>query len=785
MIVPGEGPVPARIFIVGEAPGEDEERSGHPFVGASGRELDKMLHEAGIMRSECFVSNVSRHRPPDNKIEAWISKAKKKASIPAGFVPMRNLHVHPNIKEGFEALLKEIELVKPNVIIALGNVSMWSLTGRWGISKWRGSQLRTDWDSTGPHVLPSYHPAYILRDWAERAAVVRDLRRARSLSDSRAARGPTWSFIIRPSFDQATATLSMLLRKLADGPLKLTHDLETRNGHIACSGMAWSKTEAICIPFMCGENKEGYWTQEQEAHLLWMLYMVLCHPNARVVNQNYLYDAQYTHRWWCFVGRFWRDTMISHHTAFCALPKKLDYQASLYCEQYVQWKVKHNSEDEAGPARRSLGSDDELWSYCCEDAVRTYEVDEVVASAVEQLGLQAVNAFQQNLFHCTLRTMNYGIRLDPAAKSIMAHELEAAGAEREAYLERVFGHPVDVRSPAFMMRLFYEDLKMPVSINRATKRPTINEEALEKIAKREPLLAPAVKKIIELRSIGVFVSTFINAKLDLDSRLRCSFNPCGTYTFRYSSSKNAFWNGTNLQNIPKGVEAKEPEDLELPNIRKLFVPDPGFTFFDLDLDRADLQVVVWEAADTEMKDMLRQGVDMHVENAKLLGCARQLAKVWVHGTNYGGGPRTMAQNCGLTIHNAEKMQTRWFAAHPGIKRWQERTADSAKRGFVENIFGYRWYFFDRFHLPDALAWQPQSVVGRVINTAWQRIHAESPHIQVLLQVHDSLAGQFPTHRKPEALNTLRKLSTVTVPYADPLVIPVGIKTSEVSWGACV
>jgi len=778
MNVPGEGPVPARIMLVGEAPGRDEEASGHPFVGASGRELDRMLHEAGLLRSECFTTNVCRHRPPENKIEVWLSKAKKRASIPQGFVPMRNLHVHPYISQGFDNLLREIELVKPNVIVAFGNVSMWALTGKWGISKWRGSHLRVDWDQDGPLVLPSWHPAHILRDWAERAAGVRDLRRAAALQSGRDAREPRWSFIIRPTFEQAVSTLQMLLGRLAGGPLRLVHDLETRAGHIACSGLAWSKTEAICIPFMAVGSPEGYWSLEQEAHLLWLHYQVLCHPNARVVNQNYLYDAQYTHRWWCFVGRFHRDTMIAHHTAFCALPKAVDYQASLYCEHYRYWK------DDGRDWDPKVG-EDQLWEYNCVDCVRTYEVDDVVSASVESLGLGAVNAFQQNQFHCTLTTMNRGIRLDPRARDAMAVELLQEAEEKQAWLERVLGHSINIKSPQQLQALFYEDLKQPIIFNRKTKRPTLDDDALQKIAKREPLLAPIIKRITELRSIGVFVSTFLNAKLDIDGRLRCSFNPCGTYTFRYSSSKNAFWTGTNLQNIPKGVEAKEPEDLELPNIRKLFVPDPGFTFFDMDLDRADLQVVVWEAEDKELKEMLRLGVDMHSENAKLLGCPRQLAKVWVHGTNYGGGPRTMAQNCGLTVHTAERMRARWFGAHPGIERWQERTAAlGTSKGYVENVFGYRWYQFDRFHLPDALAWQPQSVVGRVINTAWQRIHEEAPEIQVLLQVHDSLAGQVPTHLIQQALTTLKNLAHVEVPYSDPLVIPVNIKTSEESWGAC-
>ena len=131
-------------MLVGEAPGLEEERSGHPFMGASGRELDKMLHEASIMRSEVFVSNVSRHRPPDNKIDEWLWKPRKGKKPPAGFVELRNFYVHPHIKQGFNSLLKEIDLVKPNIIIPFGNVAMWALTGKWGISKWRGSQLLTD-----------------------------------------------------------------------------------------------------------------------------------------------------------------------------------------------------------------------------------------------------------------------------------------------------------------------------------------------------------------------------------------------------------------------------------------------------------------------------------------------------------------------------------------------------------------------------------------------------------------------------------------------------------------
>src|SRR5690348_3649387 len=132
MSVPGYGPAPARIMIVGEAPGAEETRLGRPFVGASGQELDRMLHEAGIIRSECFVTNVAREQPPGNDISAFIPLKKK--DVGPDCQRFRDRMVRPPVLEGYRTLLKEISLVKPTLIIALGNTPLWALTGRFGIT---------------------------------------------------------------------------------------------------------------------------------------------------------------------------------------------------------------------------------------------------------------------------------------------------------------------------------------------------------------------------------------------------------------------------------------------------------------------------------------------------------------------------------------------------------------------------------------------------------------------------------------------------------------------------
>src|ERR1700676_376119 len=141
MLCRPEGPIPARIMLVGEAPGFDEERTGYPFQGVSGQELNRMLGEAGITRSECFITNVCRIRPKDNDLNHFIAKAKK--DVTAQHVAFRGRECLRPVIDGASLLRKEIEMVKPNIIVALGNTPLWCLTGNTGITKWRGSMLYT------------------------------------------------------------------------------------------------------------------------------------------------------------------------------------------------------------------------------------------------------------------------------------------------------------------------------------------------------------------------------------------------------------------------------------------------------------------------------------------------------------------------------------------------------------------------------------------------------------------------------------------------------------------
>jgi len=245
----------------------------------------------------------------------------------------------------------------------------------------------------------------------------------------------------------------------------------------------------------------------------------------------------------------------------------------------------------------------------------------------------------------------------------------------------------------------------------------------------------------------------------------------------------------------------------LPNVRKIFIPDPGYTFFECDLAGADAQVVAWRAEDEDLKAAFRAGLDVHSKNAEdmwggaftsLQGVARykkrQQLKQGVHATNYGTTSRTIAGILGWTVHEAETFMTRWFSIHPKIgpitrkDSWHYRVQkqlDATKT--ITNGFGYRRVYFDR---PDecfteALAWDPQSTVALVSFHGAVQLESRQPDVEALLQNHDSIAFQLLTKSvTPERIERIKKDLEFPVPYSDPLTIRVDLKKSSVSWGDC-
>ncbi len=144
-IVFGEGDPDARLMFVGEAPGEQEDLTGRPFVGRAGQLLDKMIEAMGLKRQEVYIANILKARPPNN----------------ATPTPME-------VEQCSPWLAAQIEVINPEVIVALGAPSAkFLLATTQGISALRGTWHRAQVGAWEGEIMPTYHPAYLLRNYTK------------------------------------------------------------------------------------------------------------------------------------------------------------------------------------------------------------------------------------------------------------------------------------------------------------------------------------------------------------------------------------------------------------------------------------------------------------------------------------------------------------------------------------------------------------------------------------------------------------------------------------------
>lgn len=779
--VRSRGPDDAKVLIVGEAPGEHEDRELRAFVGSSGAELDRQLAEARFVASACRFTNAIRFRPQGNEIDLAFCSSKKRAEE-CGATTLAGRYALPVAVDGWNELRDEIAAISPSVIIAVGGTALWATTGKEGIDAWRGSEIPCIHDGNIT-VVPTYHPAGILRSWENRHLAIHDLKRANRVLQFGRTPAPTWNFRVRPSFETVMECLD-----LAESTQEIAVDIETKRLHIVCVGIAWDRYNAVCIPFV---DRFGapYWGEHEELIIIERLQKLL--STHRVIGQNFHYDAQYFSRRQLVIPSCSFDTLLAQHVLFPGTPKDLAHLSSLYCPYHVYWK------DDGKEWDPRIHTEEQLWTYNCVDCVKTFEVKESQQVLITKYSLQSQFDFLMRLWPQVLSTMLRGVRVDVSAKAASVIELGAAIAQRDQWLNTVIGYEFSTSSSAPAMKHFFaEEMGVKLKKGKKTKGVSLDKKALKIIADEHILLWPIVQTIEERRSLQVFKSTFAEADLDMDGRMRCSYNMGGTETFRFSSSENAFYTGTNLQNIPKGDRSTT---MVMPNMRKLFTPDEGMEIAEVDLAGADAQVVAWEANDDILKGVFRRKEKLHAFNAKDLFGAKAgpdgkaepwytMAKQGVHATNYLCTPPTLAKTLGITVHEADRFQKRWFDIHPGIKDWHRRIeADLHRDRSVRNRFGFRRVYFERIESiqAEAVAWVPQSTVAIVINWAFIKIgEARSLPVEILFQVHDSLVFQYPAEKREEVLRAVHPLLLTPVPYQDPLIIQLGLKTSTKSWGDC-
>lgn len=322
-----------KIAVVGEAWGEQEARQRTPFVGPAGWQLNGLLEEADIRRADCLLTNVFQFQPPNNDIKALcVSKKEDTLGLPP-IAPSKYLHAR--YKPELDRLAKELEAARPNIILALGNVASWALLRNTGISKIRGTVAPCVL-VPGLKVLPTYHPAAILRQYELRPITVVDMMKAKWNSEYPEIRRPERTVYIEPELKD----LDWFFDEYVEPCQLLSIDIETFGNQITCIGFAPSQSVSFVVPFL-DWRKPGYsyWPDLETEILAWRwVKKVLAHKCLKLFH-NAMYDVTFLWRHYGIpTNNLAEDSMLLSHSRQPESLKGLGYLGSIYSDE-ASWKL--------------------------------------------------------------------------------------------------------------------------------------------------------------------------------------------------------------------------------------------------------------------------------------------------------------------------------------------------------------------------------------------------------------------------------------------------------------
>jgi len=766
--VGGQGPHDAKIVIVGEAPGKHEDETGIPFSGPSGRLLDELLLEVGIRRSDCYVTNVVKYRPPFNDLRQLKT-------------------IGHSIEEGIPQLWNEIGEINPNLIIALGNLSLKTLTGKGtgssGIQLYRGSLLPSS--SMDYKVLPTIHPAAFLHSegdgpgamkYGMRYIVKMDL--ARALEESQTKRLETPHRVLEIIRDSVALQRYIERYYPANANKIVSVDIETVYGIPVCIALAFNDWHGVSIPLldiMKWQNLEGIPVHELAA--MWkIIAWLLSRKDVLVIGQNIKFDEdKLANICGIKIKNIYCDNMLLAAAIHCEFEKSQAFLASIYTkEPYYK--------DEGKEFNWKKDKVDRLLYYNAKDAVVAYEIFLKLIEAAKELQVPGFPNWLDSFFfgyqmklHEFYRDIEYvGLLVDNERRKELIKEYEEKIKFAEKELNEIAGWEVNSNSPPQVSVLLFKQFKLP-------QRQGVDEDtlvALEANTVKKPEQKRALELILLIRRLRKSKGTYFEAKPDYDGRMRTSIRICGAETGRTSNSLlkppiRPTKVGLAFQTMTKhgdiGVE-----------LRSYFIADPGYSFVEIDLSQAEARIVALLARDEKLLDLFARKEDVHrltahwifdVPAPAITTELRFIGKTTRHAGGYGMKKHRLMNivntdakkfhiNINISEWKAGKILDKFHAFSPNIRGvFHEeiiQALNENNRTLVTPFGRYR-QFFDRWGedlFKEAFAHIPQSTVPDHVRFSAFRALDRFREDKVIprfiggktpfaLEAHDALLGIVP------------------------------------------
>lgn len=753
-IVKPEGSPKALMALVGEAPGAKEDAIGRPFVGDSGNLLNTMLKTAKIARSDLYITNVVKERPPDNKINKFIRFTNKGIFTTDAY-------------NHYEMMLKaELEATEANIIVAMGNIPLYALTGHTQITKHRGSfypsTLLDDRNGKPRKVLCCIHPAKALRKYLDRHLIIHDLILARKHQDTPDIPVTNREYIVNPTFEQAMTYMQDILdhsKECGCDIESMMHRVRNKRCTKALSQISFSKTpyDAISIPFWM--NATNYWANEEvEGAIMQQIARILENRNIAKIGQNFMYDLLVLSRFYGIHTHNIHDTRIQQKIAFPDFPAALQHIVSVnVIEPY------YKDEREGHLSRENPSKS----IYNAKDSCVTQECFHVLKKDVESQHNESVYERHIKVMEPLHYMGEKGIRVDEEAFKTASIEAGRELRQLEDKIAEIVGHPINPRSALQVMDYFYNELGIPPYKkkvkNKETgdmeQKDTAEEIALKRIVRKQVKGSDVAGLILEARGLSKLKGTYYDIPF-YNGRFTFFPDPVGTKQGRISTKMDSFGYGTNSQNSPTPF-------------KRGLIADDGYIQIDMDKAQAENRIVAYIGPEPEMIRCFEEGQDIHSKTASLIfgipleevsdventsgvsnWSQRKAGKTANHAFNYQLGHDTFSLRYLIPLSDAKYIRNRYLQVYPGVQaywRWVEAQLSQNRTLINLGPFKRHRIFMDRWGdqmFKGAFSFTPQSTVADLINE-WGLIYVyydpenKFPGLQLQRQVHDSISFQVP------------------------------------------
>ena len=331
-IVPGWGSKDSRIAIVGAYTSAFDDNAMQPFQGAPGSVLEQCLHLSGLIKGECYITNLFKQRSP-NKFRY----GDPRGPAPEWFHDQKGAFTSEGM-EWVRRLREELDSTEANVIVACGKAPTLALTGLRKVGDRRGYIFPSEGLSSIRKVIPTQDPGSAVRgNFTYRHMLVSDLAKAKKYSRDRDFQRPTRQLVYE--FSNVEECLTWL-RYFEECGKTLSVDTEVLHYELASIQFSCNPSVGVFIPIA------DRWTEDEEI-LIWRAVQRVLNTPTKKVMQNGIFDIHFLYTKCGLTvnngvppSEYLEDTMIGHSVMFPELPKGLGFLGSLYCGAQEYWKDK-------------------------------------------------------------------------------------------------------------------------------------------------------------------------------------------------------------------------------------------------------------------------------------------------------------------------------------------------------------------------------------------------------------------------------------------------------------